>query len=88
MFPRTIVAELTHRMGRYDALVEIWNGVPWFSPVWCRTPRITILHHVHGPMWDQMLPGPLASVRARSSRPGWRRRSTARPDRHTVRRHP
>ena len=48
-------------MGPYDALVEIWNGVPWFSPIWCRKPRITFLHHVHGPMWDQMLPGPLAA---------------------------
>ena len=60
VFPRTIVSEITHRMGRYDALVEIWNGVPWFSPVWCRAPRITFLHHVHGPMWNQMLPAPLA----------------------------
>lgn len=60
VFPRAIVGELTRRMGPYDALVEIWNGVPWFSPVWCRRPRITFLHHVHGPMWDQILPGPLA----------------------------
>ena len=62
VFPRTIASELSHRMGRFDALVEIWNGVPWFSPVWCRAPRITFLHHVHGPMWDQMLPGPLAGL--------------------------
>lgn len=60
VFPRTVAAETTHRMGRYDALVEIWNGVPWFSPVWCRTPRITVFHHVHGPMWDQVMPGALA----------------------------
>lgn len=62
VFPRTVVSELTGRMGRYDALVEIWNGVPWFSPLWCRRPRITILHHVHGPMWNQIMPGPLAAV--------------------------
>lgn len=61
VFPRAIASELTRRMGRYDALVEIWNGVPWMSPVWCRRPRITFLHHVHGPMWDQILPGPLAA---------------------------
>ncbi len=60
VFPRTVCSELTHRMGRYDALVEIWNGVPWFSPIWCRKPRITMLHHVHGPMWNQIFPGPLA----------------------------
>lgn len=60
VFPRTIASELTRRMGRYDALVEIWNGVPWFSPVWCRRPRVIMFHHVHGPMWDQVMPGPLA----------------------------
>jgi glycosyltransferase involved in cell wall biosynthesis len=47
-------------MGPFDALVEIWNGVPWFSPVWCRRPHVTMIHHVHGPMWDQILPAPLA----------------------------
>jgi glycosyltransferase involved in cell wall biosynthesis len=62
VFPRTAVAELFGRMGHYDALVEIWNGVPWMSPLWCRRPRITMLHHVHGPMWDQILPGPIAGV--------------------------
>ncbi len=62
VFPRTIVSEITRRMGPYDAMVEIWNGVPWFSPVWCRKPRITFLHHVHGPMWGQMLPTGLAGV--------------------------
>jgi glycosyltransferase involved in cell wall biosynthesis len=62
VFARTVAAELTKRMGPYDALVEIWNGVPWFSPIWCRTPRVTVLHHIHGPMWDQMLPGPLGPL--------------------------
>jgi glycosyltransferase involved in cell wall biosynthesis len=62
VFPRTIAAELARRMGRYDALVEIWNGVPWFSPVWCRRPHVTFLHHVHGPMWDQIMPRPLAGL--------------------------
>lgn len=62
VFGRTAVAELLRRMGPYDALVEIWNGVPWMSPVWCRAPRITVLHHVHGPMWDQILPRPIAGL--------------------------
>ena len=57
VFPRAALAELTGRMGRSDALVEIWNGVPWASPLWYRRrPRMTILHHVHGPMWDQIMP--------------------------------
>jgi glycosyltransferase involved in cell wall biosynthesis len=74
-------------MGRYDALVEIWNGVPWMSPLWCRKPRITFLHHVHGPMWDQILPRPLAGLgRALESRfapPFYRRTMTLTPSEAT-----
>lgn len=87
VFPRTIAAELLHRMGPYDALVEIWNGVPWFSPVWCRRPRITVLHHVHGPMWDQILPAPLASfgrlLESRIAPPFYRRGLTVTPSEAT-----
>jgi len=83
VFPRTIAAELLGRMGRYDALVEVWNGVPWFSPIWCRRPKITMLHHVHGPMWDQILPGPLAAfgrtLEARIAPPFYRRGLTVTP---------
>jgi glycosyltransferase involved in cell wall biosynthesis len=83
VFPRTIAAELTRRMGRYDALVEVMNGVPFLSPVWCRRPRMLFLHHVHGPMWDQMLPGPLAAtgraIETRLTPPLYRRGLTATP---------
>lgn len=62
VFPRVIGAEIVKSMGRYDAVVEIWNGVPWLSPVWCRRPRVLVLHHIHGPMWNQMFPAPLAAI--------------------------
>jgi glycosyltransferase involved in cell wall biosynthesis len=87
VFPRTIASELTRRMGDYDALVEVMNGVPFFSPVWCRRPRILFLHHVHGPMWDQILPGPLAAfgraLEARVAPPIYRRGLTATPSEAT-----
>ncbi|MFM7686251.1 MAG: glycosyltransferase family 4 protein [Actinomycetota bacterium] len=82
VFPRAIVHEVVEAR-RHDAIVEIWNGVPWFSPVWSRKPRITFLHHVHGPMWDQILPGPLAAVgralEARVAPPFYRRTLTLTP---------
>jgi glycosyltransferase involved in cell wall biosynthesis len=43
-------------------LVEIWNGVPWFSPVWARGPRVVWMHHIHGAMWKMALPAPLAPL--------------------------
>jgi len=62
VYPRTVASELLGRMGPYDGLIEILNGVPWLSPVWCRRPHLTFLHHVHGPMWDQIMPPPLSSA--------------------------
>src|SRR5580693_3802386 len=49
-----------HRPG--DALVEIWNGMPFLSPVWYRGPRIVLLHHVHAEMWGMVLPPTLARM--------------------------
>lgn len=83
VFPRAIASEITHRMGRFDALIEVWNGVPWMSPVWCRRPHVTVVHHVHGPMWDQMLPGKLGAVgrllESRLAPPFYRRGLTVTP---------
>lgn len=45
-----------------DATVEIWNGMPFFSPLWARQPRVVFLHHVHDRMWDLVLPRSLAAV--------------------------
>jgi len=62
VFPRAAVRETLPQTERADAIVEIWNGVPWFSPIWCRRPRLIFVHHVHGPMWDQIFPGRIADA--------------------------
>ena len=50
------------RCGPVDGLVEIWNGMPFLSPVWSRVPTVVFLHHVHGEMWPMTLPSPLAQA--------------------------
>ncbi len=62
VFPRAAVAELSGRLGTADAVIEIWNGVPFMSPLWWHGPTAVWLHHVHGPMWQQSLPGPVAPL--------------------------
>ena len=59
---RTPVHELLRGRREADAVIDIWNGVPWWSPLWFRGPRVTWLHHVHGPMWRQSFPAPAAAV--------------------------
>lgn len=44
---------LLHDRRQADAVVDIWNGLPWWSPVWFRGPKVTWLHHLHTDMWAQ-----------------------------------
>jgi glycosyltransferase involved in cell wall biosynthesis len=62
VFPQAALAEMTGRAGPRDGLVEIWNGMPFLSPVWSRGPRAVWLHHVHAEMWQMTLPEPLATM--------------------------
>ena len=62
VFPSVIAAGMRQRVSPGDALVEIWNGMPFLSPVWWKGPRVTFLHHVHEEMWQMALPGTLGRV--------------------------
>lgn len=77
VFPRAAFSEMMGWHGGRDGLVEIWNGMPFFSPVWARTPHITFLHHIHAEMWDMTLPPRLARagriLEARVAPPFYRR---------------
>lgn len=55
VFPRAAAAESLGRHGPSDALLEIWNGMPFFSPLWYRGPSAVMLHHVHAEMWQMVL---------------------------------
>jgi len=62
VFPRSILSGAVGRIGTGDGVVEIWNGMPFFSPLWSRSPQITFLHHVHDEMWRLVLPRGLADA--------------------------
>ena len=63
VFPRAAFSELMGWHGSRDGLVEIWNGMPFFSPVWAATrPRAVWLHHVHDSMWEMTLSPRLARM--------------------------
>lgn len=62
IFPAAVIAELRGLHGPRDALVEIWNGVPFLSPMWARGPRICLIHHVHRNMWRLVLEERLARL--------------------------
>ena len=61
VFPRSALEEVV-QPDRRDGLVEIWNGMPFLSPLWATGPRIVFLHHVHAEMWQMTLPPRLAAI--------------------------
>jgi glycosyltransferase involved in cell wall biosynthesis len=70
VFPRSALSGMVSGNRRYDGLVEIWNGMPFCTPLWWRGPSIVILHHVHAEMWQMALPRLLA-VMGRSVEQSW-----------------
>ena len=55
---------LERRDGRFDVVVDVQNGVPFFSPLATRSPVVCLVHHVHKEQWPVVF-GPL------TSRAGW-----------------
>jgi glycosyltransferase involved in cell wall biosynthesis len=62
VFPTTVISEVLGGLGPRDGIVEIWNGVPFLTPVWARGPRSTWIHHVHRDMWEMVLEPGLAKA--------------------------
>jgi len=62
VFPNAIMSEILGRHGGRDGIVEIWNGMPFLTPIWARGPRVTWIHHVHRDMWKMVLDPPLARL--------------------------
>lgn len=56
IFPRAVLAEMAGGHGGRDGLVEIWNGMPFLSPLWARGPRVAWIHQPHTDLWDRVLP--------------------------------
>ncbi len=56
VFATTALRGATAGRHRPDGVVEVWNGMPFFSPLWARCARIVFLHHVHAEMWRMALP--------------------------------
>jgi len=77
VFPRTMLSGALGRIGTGDGLVEIWNGMPFFSPLWAHCPHVVFLHHVHAEMWRMVLPAGMAecgyAIEHRLAPPAYRR---------------
>jgi glycosyltransferase involved in cell wall biosynthesis/O-antigen/teichoic acid export membrane protein len=47
VFPRAIFKQWRGLVPDADVVLEVINGITFLTPVWLRTPRVALVHHVH-----------------------------------------
>ncbi len=47
VFPRVIWRGIRGRLPEVDVVLEVINGITFLTPLWVRTPRLALVHHVH-----------------------------------------
>jgi glycosyltransferase involved in cell wall biosynthesis len=50
------------RLRDSDLVVEVCNGMPFLTPIWCSRPKICLVNHVHTELWRMMFPRPVAAL--------------------------
>jgi glycosyltransferase involved in cell wall biosynthesis len=47
VFPRAIMRQWRGLVPDADVVLEVVNGITFLTPLWLRTPRVTLVHHIH-----------------------------------------
>ncbi len=45
---------------KFDLVVDEIHGLPFFTPIYVRKPKIALIHEVAGEIWDYMFPFPIS----------------------------
>jgi glycosyltransferase involved in cell wall biosynthesis len=53
-------ATCLRRFRSADVVIDVENGLPFFSPLWRRRPSVCLVHHVHTDQWGTRFPRPIA----------------------------
>jgi glycosyltransferase involved in cell wall biosynthesis len=62
VYVRGLMALATRSLGRIDAVVDVQNGLPFFTRLLTRRPVIVLVHHVHREQWPVVYPGLVGRV--------------------------
>lgn len=47
---------------QYDVIVDEIHGIPFFAPLFTRTPVVVFIHEIAGEIWDFMFPFPVNTI--------------------------
>lgn len=57
IYVRGLLLLATRRFGKVHAVVDVQNGLPFFTRLGTRAPIIVLVHHVHREQWPVVYPG-------------------------------
>lgn len=64
VYARGVQALLRGELGEVDVVVDVQNGMPFFTRIATRKPVVVLVHHVHREQWPVVYPG-------RTGKVGW-----------------
>jgi glycosyltransferase involved in cell wall biosynthesis len=62
IYARGVMHLLLRRLGRVDLVVDVQNGIPFFTRLGTRKPVVVLVHHVHREQWPVVYPGLMGKV--------------------------
>jgi glycosyltransferase involved in cell wall biosynthesis len=62
LYPRVMLRYALRLHGRFDVVVDCENGIPFFSPVFARVPKVLVVHHIHHDIFSRETKPPIRWV--------------------------
>lgn len=62
VYARGMMALAGGRLGHPDLVVDVQNGIPFFTRAVTRKPIVVLVHHVHREQWPVVYPGTMGKV--------------------------
>ena len=62
VYARGMMALARGRLGNPDLVVDVQNGIPFFTRMVTRKPIVVLVHHVHREQWPVVYPGTMGKV--------------------------
>lgn len=62
VYARGVLALLRGELGHVDLVVDVQNGMPFFTRIATRKPVVVLVHHVHREQWPVVYPGRIGRI--------------------------
>lgn len=52
----------TRFLGKIDVVIDVENGIPFFTPLFCKVPKVCFVYHIHGNQFFYELSPPFSHI--------------------------